>query len=198
MTWGRWALSTLLGACVASAGLALAAPAAHADTVSVGVPCSDGPGSPAVQVDVRRGDTLSFSTNQAHGCNTAQTVSPYASLTYFDSWPGPNAAGDIDVGGLSAIDYVVAADAPLGLTPTVAIVVYNFDRDAGRFYELNILPARAPAVATAPLSPPPWVQAFGRSNSDAGCQVGWGPSWQMWAVHVTGGWVCTRTIASLG
>jgi hypothetical protein len=151
-----------------------------------------------VQVDVHRGDTLSFSTDPAHSCNTARTESPYASVTYVDSWPGPNAAGGIDVGGLLTIDYVIAADAPLGVTPTVAIVIYNFDRDAGRFYELNILPARAPAIAVAPVSPPPWLQAYGRSTKDAGCDIGWGPSWQMWAVPVTGGWVCTRTVASLG
>ncbi len=44
---------------------------------------------------------------------------------------------------------------------------------------------------------PPWVQAYGRSAGE-GCIEGWAPSWEQWAVNVTGGWVCTRTVPSLG
>ncbi len=44
---------------------------------------------------------------------------------------------------------------------------------------------------------PAWVQAYGRSAGDD-CLKGWGPSWQAWAVPVTGGWVCTRNVAALG
>lgn len=43
-----------------------------------------------------------------------------------------------------------------------------------------------------------WVQAYGRFGKDATCADGWAPSWQPWAVKVTGGWVCTRSIPSLG
>ena len=45
---------------------------------------------------------------------------------------------------------------------------------------------------------PDWQQAYGRASSDAACQAGWAASWQAWAVPVTGGWVCTRSIPSLG
>jgi len=45
---------------------------------------------------------------------------------------------------------------------------------------------------------PPWLQAYGRSGKDAACLDGWNPSWQSWAEPVTGGWVCTRSIPSLG
>jgi hypothetical protein len=45
---------------------------------------------------------------------------------------------------------------------------------------------------------PWWVQAYGRANKDATCESGWEPSWQEWAASVTGGWVCTRSIPSLG
>jgi hypothetical protein len=45
---------------------------------------------------------------------------------------------------------------------------------------------------------PAWVQAYGRSGADATCEDGWAPSWQSWAEPVTGGWVCTRSIPSLG
>jgi hypothetical protein len=45
---------------------------------------------------------------------------------------------------------------------------------------------------------PAWVQAYGRFGPDVACQTGWNPSWQKWAEPVTGGWVCTRSIPSLG
>lgn len=46
-------------------------------------------------------------------------------------------------------------------------------------------------------SVPAWVQAYGRT-ADAACADGWDASWQEWAAPVTGGWVCTRSIPSLG
>jgi hypothetical protein len=45
---------------------------------------------------------------------------------------------------------------------------------------------------------PAWVQAYGRASADAKCEDGWDPSWQSWAEPVIGGWVCTRSIPSLG
>jgi hypothetical protein len=45
---------------------------------------------------------------------------------------------------------------------------------------------------------PAWVQAYGRDGADATCESGWNPSWQKWAKEITGGWVCTRSIPSLG
>lgn len=45
---------------------------------------------------------------------------------------------------------------------------------------------------------PAWVQAFGRTSADATCPDGWAASWQEWAQPVTGGWVCTRTVPTLG
>ena len=60
-----------------------------------------------------------------------------------------------------------------------------------------------PSCAAAPESRngdpiPAWVQAYGRVGGDAACLDGWDPSWQEWAEPVTGGWVCTRSIPSLG
>ncbi len=45
---------------------------------------------------------------------------------------------------------------------------------------------------------PDWVQAYGRFGKDAACRDGWNPSWQPWAELITGGWVCTRSLPSLG
>lgn len=60
---------------------------------------------------------------------------------------------------------------------------------------------------------PDWIQAYGRSGPDEDCPSGYNPSWaggpgsdvvayskswQQWMNAGTGGWVCTRTIPSLG
>jgi len=45
---------------------------------------------------------------------------------------------------------------------------------------------------------PDWVQAYGIFHHDDPCQTAWTNSWQEWAEPITGGWVCTRTIPSLG
>lgn len=55
----------------------------------------------------------------------------------------------------------------------------------------------APPIAAAPLIPA-WVQAHGRATQTTTCIDGWNPSWQAWAQPATGGWVCTRSIPSLG
>jgi hypothetical protein len=51
---------------------------------------------------------------------------------------------------------------------------------------------------TASSGIPPWVQAYGIFHQDDACLTGWKNSWQRWAELITGGWVCTRTIPSLG
>jgi hypothetical protein len=56
--------------------------------------------------------------------------------------------------------------------------------------------ATIPSAEAPPI--PAWVQAYGRDGRDATCEAGWDPSWQSWAEPVTGGWVCTRSIPSLG
>jgi len=45
---------------------------------------------------------------------------------------------------------------------------------------------------------PAWVQAYGRASKDATCIDGWNPSWNLWPNDGKGGWVCTRSIPSLG
>ena len=42
------------------------------------------------------------------------------------------------------------------------------------------------------------VQAYGIFHHDDACLTDWTNSWQKWAEPITGGWVCTRAIPSLG
>jgi hypothetical protein len=53
-----------------------------------------------------------------------------------------------------------------------------------------------PTASSTPI--PPWVQAYGTFHHDDACATGWTNSWQEWAEPVTGGFVCTRSIPSLG
>jgi hypothetical protein len=66
---------------------------------------------------------------------------------------------------------------------------------------INDGPAGSPVPATCggdASAIPAWVQAYGRASAEAGCADGWSPSWQEWAEPVTGGWVCTRSVPSVG
>ena len=46
---------------------------------------------------------------------------------------------------------------------------------------------------SAPDAPPPWLQSYGRTQSQT-CKEGWSSSWAEWAIGKTGGWVCNRTV----
>jgi hypothetical protein len=45
---------------------------------------------------------------------------------------------------------------------------------------------------------PPWVQGYGRGSAADACRDGWSPSWEMWMNGGAGGYVCARSIPSLG
>ncbi len=45
---------------------------------------------------------------------------------------------------------------------------------------------------------PEWVQGYGRGSASDACRDGWSASWALWPNDGTGGWVCTRTVPSLG
>ena len=45
---------------------------------------------------------------------------------------------------------------------------------------------------------PPWVQGYGRAAAVDPCLEGWTGSWEQWPHNGNGGWVCTRSIPSLG
>lgn len=100
--------------------------------------------------------------------------------------------------GPGSVSYTFPADVTTSVGSSLS---REFDRDRiGDFVFACTEPAPAPpgpvVVDASPI--PAWVQASGRASQDANCPTGWSPSWQKWAEPVTGGWVCTRTIPSLG
>jgi hypothetical protein len=68
----------------------------------------------------------------------------------------------------------------------------------GEFISATLTITCGVTSTTASSGIPPWVQAYGIFHQRDACETGWGNSWQKWAEPITGGWVCTRTIPSLG
>jgi hypothetical protein len=92
--------------------------------------------------------------------------------------------------------FTIKDDATSGATDSV-----EFDGLATVRVNFIVVAAPDPVTpATAADAPPipAWVQSNRRASADATCIDGWNPSWESWAEPVTGGWVCTRSIPSLG
>jgi hypothetical protein len=90
--------------------------------------------------------------------------------------------------------FTILGSVTVGATTTVTY--YNADISWVLNLEVAATPTPTPATPSSPI--PPWVQAYGIFHHDDACETGWTNSWQKWAETVTGGWVCTRTIPSLG
>lgn len=103
--------------------------------------------------------------------------------------------------------WIIKSDAPVGTYGSGNVgdgaLVFTNGSDGGTlrgqaFYITVLAASEPPTDGPAATVIPDWVQAYGRVGEDAKCEAGWNPSWQMWAERITGGWVCTRTIPSLG
>jgi hypothetical protein len=116
-----------------------------------------------------------------------------------------NPVGEVDSSALRVGDFTRVA---FGTVPDVLTYTFLFTGEVNVYGEVagggTALITFACAPASQAVSPgavssiPAWVQAYGRASADAKCQDGWDASWQAWAEPVTGGWVCTRSIPSLG
>jgi hypothetical protein len=117
-------------------------------------------------------------------------------------------------GPTGTFTFVVASDVALGTYGNSGVSIFGVDNDlqpgggtrcfgelgdttCGAAFYLTITDGSVPSTTGSP-SIPVWVQAYGRASAGATCLEGWYPSWESWAEPVTGGWVCTRSIASRG
>ncbi len=98
-------------------------------------------------------------------------------------------------GGTTVITTTLATTDGVG-TPLFVGAVIAEHGDAAPQHLITWAGPRTSAGESTPV--PWWVQAYGRADKDTTCEAGWTTSWQEWAVPVTGGWVCTRSIPSLG
>lgn len=210
----------VVGACglAVTVGLGvLVAPSAHADT-DVDVACVPDTSPDTVlpeTLSVQGGESVVFSLTLGSCSGTLANVYFAASATadYNDnttltegvlassndsgaSWTAI-APGNA-VGGKLSPPYKFRYTAPSDGTTTDYLSFVATDGGGIDGYNYTVTVTAAPTSSVESPVIPAWVQAYGRFGPDATCDEGWGPSWQSWAEDVTGGWVCTRTIPSLG
>lgn len=182
----RGILAGVSAAVMAAGGVLLAgAPAASAaDLGSYSANCEFGGGRVDVSISGQVGDT--FTVTGINNTSCFGNASPTGVIE--------DVVSTIDIGGgmfgSRAVVTIVAAGS----------ATYRFEQNGnGSWFAIN-MPASSAAVAPTADAPPipSWVQAYGIFHRDDACLTGWTNSWQKWAEPITGGWVCGRTIPSLG
>ena len=170
MLIARHVVATAMGALVAGLGIAFAAPASAANLGSYTANCDSG-GRVNETISGSIGDTFTVTASNAV-CFAASTPSGVVSSSVPSANPGSS----------TTVTLVAAGS-----------TVFQWQQNGnGIYFAVTVAGAEAPAPI------PAWVQAYGRFGADAKCADGWSPSWQSWAESVTGGWVCDRSIPSLG
>lgn len=171
---------------LAAAGFICAAPA-QADVINLDMNCEE-MGSEVVTITTK--DTLSVvSTNLTTPCDSDYVIMPFFPTPVGDVWMNGTLI-PVD-GNLQSFPFgswtMTFASAIPGSTH---IMMCNSGEIVCPYLVIN--------VVQAPEWIPDWQQSVGRPSANATCAAGWQPSWQQWAERITGGWVCTRTIPSLG
>ena len=214
MTVRGWLAAAAVAGLVAGLGIVAAPPVAAATTWSEEVTADSstdiGPGFPmdACTWGSRDDPLYSASTTfqpSADGSYTftvisatigGQTDGNTTALAVFT--PGYGQAecvgSDFEAVGLTSL----TVDLTAGTTYLLLFYGLNDENVSTGVFTVDI-PEGVVLTGTSDSSPiPAWLQSYGRAGSGAACEAGWAPSWQEWAVPVTGGWVCTRSIPSLG
>lgn len=188
-------LSVLVASAVAAATLVGLAPSASAATVQRTVGCSDPNGGytpTPFEIVASPGDTIVLEGDV--GCTvltieaaldpivaSSDLVDGVATIVLReDAAPGSYGSGEL-------------GDRALGLWGSVAIGTPSQTR--GMNFYVTVVASATPTAAS-PI--PAWVQGYGRNSSTESCLAGWAPSWEQWMHAGAGGWVCTRSIPSLG
>jgi hypothetical protein len=180
MRIGRW-LAALLGTTIACAGLT---PPAMAASSSAPPTCSSD----------RNNFSDSTGTGKLFGVLTEFRAGDVLRIT-----ATPTSGGTLSL-QVPETDEKASATAPAGVPTTVS---YTFPTDqTTKFYtQVNSFAQTAWTITCtrpAPAPIPDWLQAYGIFRQLDPCREGWSNSWHEWALPITGGWVCTRTIPSLG
>lgn len=131
------------------------------------------------------------------GGTTTLTVTPGETITFLDSTIGQCVAeafvGAVDIysydnGDANLQTVTINGDLAPGLYEDAVYYVGD------AIYHYNLLVVAAGSDAGIPA----WVQAYGRASATDTCIAGWDPSWAQWPNNGTGGFVCQRSIPSLG
>lgn len=192
-------VATAVAVMMAVPGTTAATPAhaASAQPASSTLACaSDTDGANDRTITGAVGDTFTLQSNSGvHGCGLSPTAVTFGATTY------TGYSGIVTATGLivfsSPVEYFQVAGATFTIVAPGSFTVSHGNLDfRNHSSTITVRLPSAPETTTAPAIPS-WVQASGR-DKDAGCLDGWSASWQQWAEKVTGGWVCTRSIPSLG
>jgi hypothetical protein len=172
--------------------------AASADPASSTLACaSDINGANDRTITGAVGDTFTLQSNSgSHGCGLAPTTVTFGATTY-TGYSGIVTAAGLIAFPSSSVEYFQSAGATFTIVGSGSFTLSHGNLDfRNHSSTITVRLPGAPETTSAPAIPA-WVQAYGR-DKDATCLDGWGASWQQWAEKVTGGWVCDRSIPSLG
>lgn len=177
----RWVVAAVTAALVAGVGMVAAVPASAASSRCTLVNGATASGNSA--------------TSDLGGTYEA---GDYLTVTW-SSLSAPSAAVTLNVPtGGPVVDSRTGAGSVSYTFPTTASYTWTSALDSGLgTFVVSCGDVPAPVIADE-AAIPAWVQAYGRASADDKCIHGWAASWQSWAEPVTGGWVCTRSIPSLG
>jgi hypothetical protein len=194
---------------ITSVGLACAALSSvspvYAATTTTPVTCVDEVNQVNnVSVTLGPGDILQYGKNdceyfgiRAYGSINNDAPKTVGIVEYQNVVDGPwLSTSDQAVGFFNPVAVRYTAPSDGTLSDSFYVVAATLGRGSAGYLVTVTISASQRVANQSPI--PDWVQAYGRVNEDAPCEIGWNPSWQAWAEPVTGGWVCTRSIPSLG
>lgn len=171
---------------VASGASMAAAPAALAADYDAACASS----SSTLSVSGQVGDTITVQLVSADCYPESSSAGVVSWVADYATTPAQNPAAvchNVDCNGTNPETVITITLEQAGTTTWTAL--QNSDG-----LTLNI--TVAPSDVYVPI--PPWIQGYGRGGPADACRDGWSPSWEMWPNGGRGGYVCTRSIPSLG
>lgn len=193
--------STAAAAMIAGVVTIASAPAASAATINLTADCSSTapPIQSVTQIVADAGDTiviaggadclLALGLDPAVVSPNRPTADPAGTFTFVlagDLAPG-NYGGNYEGGNIIDVNNDPDGGPRCNASAT-------FDNVCGGQWYVTIRGAATDAAAPIPA----WVQGYGRASADEVCLEGWNASWAEWMNDGTGGFVCERSIPSLG
>ena len=159
--------------------------------VAVGAPAASAADSPSLGCLAYDGVTF-FSIDDFESVGYPFDAGERLTVSFGDPRGGAE-TGSIVVGGTTVT------------TPTIpGAVSYTFPTSDVTDFRLVVGPsgvASATFTCTEPESVAPvpaWVQEYARPSADAACADAWTPSWSRWPNAGSGGFVCVRSVPSVG
>lgn len=176
------------------------ASAAAAAMVVGGVSLASAPAVSATTTTINGCQTVSIGTNVGDVTILVFDPAECAYSGYSISLGAITVGGEYEVDGDLCRNVVTNNKTGTGrVTSSTGAITFSTALAGTGDPELATCGDMAPVASLADAPPiPAWVQAYARASADATCLDGWDASWQSWAEPVTGGWVCTRNIPSLG